>query len=308
MQDGDVASRNGCPNARYSAGDRPPLPYCDDQAKVNLIVRLRSFALASRPAIIPDMPIFGSDGGLVGIVERVSGVRIVLQRTGASDADQHFIPLAWVAGVTDRVTLDCPAADARPRSVTTTASVGDQRRVIGPIVWTGVGIAAVALIYAAATLIPRAPSEPLPAPAASATSSLKTPKTIVAPVTISPPSAPPATPLARAAMVAEYLNSNDPVPQRFSLDTVSFAPGSTALDGAGARAIDGIAGVMTTHLNTKIKLAIVSGGGAVAVRRAAAIRAALIIRGVAPYRIAMGPSRTRPRGSKSGVEMVILAK
>ena len=254
------------------------------------------------------MPIFGSDGGLVGIVDRVSGVRIVLQRTGVSDADQHFIPLAWVAGVTDRVTLDCPAADARPRSVTTTASVGDQRRVIGPIVWTAVGVAAVALIYAAATLIARAPPKPLPAPVPSAAPS---PKAVAAPVTISRPSAPPvvlATPLAQPATVAEYLNSDDPVPQRFSLDTMRFAPGSTALDGAAAKAVDGIARVMTTHLNTKIKLAIVPGGGAVAVRRAAAIRAALIIRGIAPYRIAMGPSRTRSRGSKSGVEMVILAK
>jgi len=257
------------------------------------------------------MPIFGSDGGLVGIVDRVSGVRIVVQRTGVSDADQHFIPLAWVAGVTDRVTLDCPAAAARPRSATATASVGDQRRVIGPIVWTGVGVAAVALIYAVVTLIARAPPGRLAAPAPSATPSPETPKTIAAPVTISPPSGPPAvpaTPLARPATVAEFLNSDDPLPQRFSLDTVGFAPGSTALDGAAAKAIDGIAGVMTTHLNTKIKLAAESGGGAVAVRRAAAIRAALIIRGVAPYRIAMGPSRTRSRGSKTGVEMVILAK
>lgn len=269
---------------------------------------MRSFVLASRPAIIPDMPIFGSDGGLVGIVDRVSGVRIVLQRTGASEADQHFIPLAWVASVSDRVTLDCPAADARPRSVTATSSVGDQRRVIGPILWTGVGLAAVALLYGAATLIRRPPPEPLPAPVPSATPS---PKTIAEPVTVSRPSAPPAvpaTPLAQPAAVAEFLNSNDPVPQRFSLDSVSFAPGSTVLDGAAAKAIDGIAGVMTTHLNTKIKLAVVSDGGAVASRRAAAIRAALIMRGVAAYRIAMGPSRTRSRGSKSGVDMVILAK
>jgi hypothetical protein len=255
------------------------------------------------------MPIFGSDGGLVGIVDRVSGVRIVLQRTGASDADQHFIPLAWVAGVTDRVTLDCPAADARPRSVIATASAGDRRSVIGPVLWTSVVVAAVALIYGAVTLIPRAPPESSPAAAHSATPSA-TPKTIVAPVTVSPSAPPvvPVMPLAQPATVAEYLNSDDPVPQRFSLDTMGFAPGSTALDGAGVKAIDGIAGVMTTHVNTKIKLAVGAGGGAVALRRAAAIRDALIVRGVAPYRIAMGLSRTRSRGSKSGVEMVILAK
>jgi outer membrane protein OmpA-like peptidoglycan-associated protein len=283
------------------------LPNCNDHAKVNQILSLRSFVLASRPAIIPDMPIFGSDGGLVGIVDRVSGVRIVLQRTGVSDADQHFIPLAWVAGVTDRVTLDCPAANARAPSATAvgTASVGDQRRVVGPVLWTIVGVVAVLLIYGASNLIPRAKPDAPSVPGPTATPS---PKATVQAAVESAPPAVPAMPLARPATVAEYLNSDDPVPQRFSLDSVGFAPGSTAVDGAAAKAIDGIAGVMTTHLNTKIKLAVDSGGGAVAVRRAAAIRAALIIRGVAPYRIAMGPSRTRSRGSKSGVEMVILAK
>jgi outer membrane protein OmpA-like peptidoglycan-associated protein len=287
------------------------LPNCNDHAKVNQILPLRSFVLASRPAIIPDMPIFGSDGGLVGIVDRVSGVRIVVQRTGVSDADQHFIPLAWVAGVTDRVTLDCPAANARAPSATAvgTASVGDQRRVIGPVLWTIVGVVAVLLIYGASHLLPRAkpdaPSVPVPA---TTPSPKATGQAAVESAPRSAPPAVPATPLAQPATVAEYLNSDDPVPQRFSLDSVGFAPGSTALDGAATKTIDGIAGVMTTHLNTKIKLAVDSYGGAVAVRRAAAIRAALIIRGVAPYRIAMGPSRTRSRGSKSGVEMVILAK
>jgi outer membrane protein OmpA-like peptidoglycan-associated protein len=268
-----------------------------------------SFILAGRPAIIPDMPIFGSDGGLVGIVERVSDVRIVVQRTGVSEADQHFIPLAWVAGVTDRVTLDCPAADARPPSATATQSVGDQRRVIGPIVWAGVGVAAVALLYGAATLFPRtAPvAEPTPAPSVT-----PAPKNVTGPaVAPSPrPAVPvvPATPFAQPATVAEFLNSNDPVPQRFSLDAVAFAPGSATLDGAAVKTIDGIASVMTTHLNTKIKLALSPQGGGLALRRATAIRAALIIRGVAPYRIAMGPSRERSSSPKTGVDLVVLAK
>jgi hypothetical protein len=267
--------------------------------------------MASRPAIIPDMAIFGSDGALVGIVDRMSGVRIVVQRTGVSDADQHFIPLAWVAGVTDRVTLDCPAANARAPSATAvgTPTIGDQRRVVGPMLWTIVGVAAVLLIYGASNLIPRTKSDAPPVPVPTAAPSPKA--AVQAAAESAPRSTPPAvpvTPLAQPATVAEYLNSDDPVPQRFSLDSVRFAPGSTALDSAAGKTIDGIAGVMTTHLNTKIKLAVDPGGGAVAARRAATIRAALIIRGVAPYRIAMGPSRARSRGSKSGVDMVILAK
>jgi outer membrane protein OmpA-like peptidoglycan-associated protein len=277
-------------------------------AKTNLIPRSWSFVLASRPAIIPDMPIFGSDGGLVGTVERVSGVRIVLQRMGVSEADQHFIPLAWVASVTDRVTLDCPAADARPRSATAVSGGGDGRRGIGPALWAGVGVVAVVLLYAASTLIPRANPDAAPVPVPTVKPSPKpTAQPVLAP-SAPTPSPTPTTPLAQPAAVAEFLNSNDPIPQRFSLDSVAFAPGSAALDGAGTKTVEGIAGVMTTHLNTKIKLAADPGDGALAMRRAAAVRAALIVRGVAAYRIAIGPSRVRPRDSKSGVEMVILAK
>ena len=100
------------------------------------------------------MPIFGSDGGLVGTVDRVIGVRIRLARMGVSEADQFFIPLSWVANVTDRVTLDRSAADARPASAT--QGPGEMKRsLVGPAMWTGVGVVGVALLYGASTLIPR---------------------------------------------------------------------------------------------------------------------------------------------------------
>ena len=41
--------------------------------------------MSDRAAIIPDMPIFGSDGALVGTVHRVSGVRILVNHIGASE-------------------------------------------------------------------------------------------------------------------------------------------------------------------------------------------------------------------------------
>ena len=266
--------------------------------------------MAGRPAIIPDMPIFGSDGGLVGIVDRVAGVRIVLARDGVLESDQHYIPLSWVASVTDRVTLDCPAADARPKSATAQQQTG-RSRLFGPATWAGVGVAAVVLLYLGSTLIPRAdapvgakaPPVPTPTPSPSATPAS------TANTGVPAPAVPAGVPLASPQSVAEFLNSDDPVPQRFSLDSVGFADGSATISGATARAIDGIAGVMTTHLNTKIKLAAAADGGALALRRVAAIKAALIARGVAEYRIATGTGRARSRDdAKSGVEMVILAK
>ena len=69
--------------------------------------------------------------------------------------------------------------------------------------------------------------------------------------------------------MAAYLASDAPAPQRFALDT-GFAPGAASLDAAGTTAVRGIAGVMTEHLNTKIKLA--ASGGGLALRRAAAIK------------------------------------
>lgn len=264
--------------------------------------------MAGRPAIIPDMPIFGSDGDLVGTVDRVAGVRIVLARTGVSEADQHYIPLSWVASVTDRVTLDCPAADARPQSVTAQAETR-QHRLFGPATWAGVGVAAVVLLYLGSNLIPRAGPAPEPSPTPKPIPSPAPIPTPVVVATVAAPAPPPELPLASPQSIAEFLNSNDPAPQRFSLDSIGFATGSASVAGPASKAVDGIAAVMTTHLNTKIKLAALSDGGPLALRRVAALKAALIARGVADYRIATGAVRANGRdGAKAGVEMVILAK
>ena len=266
--------------------------------------------MAGRPAIIPDMPIFGSDGGLVGIVDRVAGVRIVLARDGVLESDPHYIPLSWVASVTDRVTLDCPAANARPKSVTAQQEPGT-RRLFGPATWAGVGVAAVVLLYLGSTLIPRAgapvgAAAPSPVPTLSPSPSARAEGEGTS--TRTPATRPDVT-LASPQSIAEFLNSNDPPPQRFSLDSVAFPDGSATVSGDAAKAIDGIAVVMTTHLNTKIKLAAASDAGGLALRRVAAIRAALIGRGVADYRITTGAGRARSRnGAKSGVEMIVLAK
>ena len=183
----------------------------------------------------------------------------------------------------------------------------DGRRTLGPVLWGVVGVVALLLLYGIGTLILRARPDAVATPAPAASPSPKPVARAAAPA--APVRAPaPGTPLARPATVAAFLNSDAPIPQRFSLDTVGFAPGSATLDGTASRALDGIAGVMTTHLNTKIKLAASTENGALAMRRAAAIRAALIVRGVAAYRITTGPSRERGRGSKSGVDLVVLAK
>ena len=57
------------------------------------------------------MEVIGSDGTVVGTVDRVQGSEIKL--TKGSGAAHHFIPLDWVAGVDSKVRLSKPARDAR---------------------------------------------------------------------------------------------------------------------------------------------------------------------------------------------------
>jgi hypothetical protein len=259
--------------------------------------------MSERAAIIPDMPIFGSDGGLVGTVHRVSGAQIIVNHVGASEADQHAIPLARVAEVTDRVTLDCPAADAGPER----AGEAVARRSYAPFVWLGTGALGIALLYGAASLIMRGPAAPKapPTPVPLATPAQK--ETVAAASAPSP--APTATPTpsgpveANPKSLGAYLQSDAPPAQRFALGT-AFTGDAATLNAAGLASIRGIAGVMATHLNTQVKLAASGGLGS---RRAMAIKRALLAYGVADYRIATGASRVPVKGG-SGVELVVLAK
>ena len=61
-----------------------------------------------------DMQVLGSDGGMIGRVDGVSGERIKLKRSADTGGGlHHFIPSAWVARIDDHVHLDRSAATAR---------------------------------------------------------------------------------------------------------------------------------------------------------------------------------------------------
>jgi hypothetical protein len=263
--------------------------------------------VASRRPIVPGMPIIGSDGALVGLVDRVMGVRIQVQKTGVSDADRYYIPVAWVTGVTDRVTLDRSAVKARIDSAGASKIGGAGG--MGPALWAGLGLVLLGSLYGGYTLLKRGPAM-RQAATASAGDVGPTIGVDGAPA-VAGGSAPlvadvaaPTTPQS----IAEFLNSNSPVPQAFSLDAVSFAPGSAVIVGAAEKAVEGIASILTTHLNARIKLATLPGGGTLAVRRVMAIKSELVDRGVAEYRIVTGPERGHIRDAKSGIAMIVLAK
>lgn len=265
--------------------------------------------MASRPPILPDMPIFGSDGVLVGTVHRVSGFRIILNRIGVSDADQHVIPLAHVADVTDRVILSCPAIDARPVNA---GEEADKRRLIGPVGMLAVGVAGIALVYGVASFALHQHRTVPPQAAIVAVAALPVVRSPVEraarPVAVIPTV--PAMLLPTSAVaVAAFLSSDLPTPQRFSLDSVSFMPGSATVDANGKAVMRSLARLLIAHPNTVVKLSASSASGAMGLRRAEAIKELLMGLGTAEYRIATGTARSSPRdGAKSGIEMIVLRK
>lgn len=285
-----------------------------------------------RAAIIPNMTIFGSDGVPVGRVHHMSGIQIVVDRIGTSRVDLYRIPLSWVAAVSDRVTLNRPAAEAR-RSPSAASGPGPRRllRV------AGIGVAvlgALGLVFENRGLImqndvpaedagvgqppvaaPVAPIAPAPAVAPAAVPAVpvggsRAPMPSSGGSALSSPAAPstglgagPAVLAGTSAMIA-YLDSPSLEPRAFPIGDAALA----ALDRHDRRipVIDGMAAMMNERLNMRIKLA-AAGGGALAVRRVATIRAALVGRGVAPYRIATGAGGRTAR-AKPGVQVIVLTK
>ena len=216
--------------------------------------------MSDRAAIIPDMPIFGSDGALVGTVHRVSGVRILVNHVGASEADQHVIPVARVASVTDRVTLDCPAAEARAAR---SGGEGGRARSFAPVVWLGVGGGRRLDLWRgdddpARVAAPRRPPRRRRRDARSAgarQAPLRGPSGAApAPVRATGPVQ------ASRATIATYLGSDVPARATLRARRRVRPRRRRRSNAAGKASVRGIAAVMTEHLNTKIKLAAYGGG------------------------------------------------
>ncbi len=70
--------------------------------------------MVNEGSIHEGMEVIGSDGGMIGRVDRAEGSRVLLQPTSQlSGAHRHAFPIAWVARADDHVHLDRTAALAR---------------------------------------------------------------------------------------------------------------------------------------------------------------------------------------------------
>lgn len=68
--------------------------------------------MADTSKIAEHMPVYGSCGTKLGVVDHVQGDQIKLTRNDSPDGQHHLIPTAWVSRVDQHVYLskDCEAA------------------------------------------------------------------------------------------------------------------------------------------------------------------------------------------------------
>ena len=59
------------------------------------------------------MEVVGSDGAVVGTVDRVQGSEIKLTKGADKSGQHHFIPLDWVENVDSKVQLSKAAGDVK---------------------------------------------------------------------------------------------------------------------------------------------------------------------------------------------------
>ena len=106
-----------------------------------------------------DMQVLGSDGGMIGRVDGVTGDRIKLKRSAeAGGGVHHFIAMAWVARVDDHVHLDRSAALAREGWTAEGGSAGAgsgapradaySRRGSNWVIWIAVAALVLVTLYA----------------------------------------------------------------------------------------------------------------------------------------------------------------
>jgi hypothetical protein len=68
--------------------------------------------------IAPHMEVVGSDGVHVGVVDQIEGTDEIKLANDATEAQPHYIPLAWLAHAEVKVHLNLTADEARMRWVT----------------------------------------------------------------------------------------------------------------------------------------------------------------------------------------------
>lgn len=75
----------------------------------------------ARSLIKPRMPVVGSEDGQFAVVDHVEG-RDLIKLARDEHGQHHYIPLAWVTSVDDRVHVDRPGAQAMREWTTTPAA------------------------------------------------------------------------------------------------------------------------------------------------------------------------------------------
>ena len=246
------------------------------------------------------LAVIASDGEPVGAVDKVEGDRIKLTRKDSTDNDHHYIPLAWVARVEERVHLSRTGADVRATfgqqhaAHGRTAAAHDDGRKKNWLPWILAALGLLALLWA----LSRCDRDPQ-ATTETATTTTETAAVDTSGVAVSGETAAAGTAAATAAATTDvlgqmqaYLGSGEAAGRRFTFDNIHFATNSAELPADANTTIAGIAQALQGAPNARLRIegyADARGdGGANAqlgAQRAEAVARALIGAGVAANRV-----------------------
>lgn len=245
------------------------------------------------------LAVIASDGEPVGAVDKVEGDRIKMTRKDSTDGAHHFIPLAWVARVEERVHLNRTGADVRTAwgsDRATTAAHGaaaTHDRKTNWLPWILLGLGLLALLWA----LSRCDRQEDPAVTATTTTTTETVDTSGVAVSGETAAAGTAAATANATgdalgLMQAYLASNEAAGRRFTFDNIHFATNSAELPADAGATITGLSQALAAYPNARIRVegyADARGGeGANAqlgAQRAEAVARALIGAGVAANRV-----------------------
>jgi outer membrane protein OmpA-like peptidoglycan-associated protein len=248
------------------------------------------------------LAVIASDGEPVGAVDKVEGDRIKLTRKDSTDNEHHYIPLAWVARVEERVHLNRTGADVRasfgPQHAAAARAAGahhDGERKTNWLAWIALALGLLALLWA----LSRCDREDPQATTATTTTTTETTAVDTSGVAVSGETAAAGTAAATATASSDvlsqmqaYLASTEAAGRRFTFDNIQFATSSAELPADAGTTIGAIAQALQATPNARIRVeGYADARGAeganaqLGAQRAEAVARALIAAGVAANRV-----------------------
>jgi outer membrane protein OmpA-like peptidoglycan-associated protein len=276
--------------------------------------------MVDRSQIREHMDVVGPDGARVGRVDGVEGDRIKLTRVDSPDGQHHYLPLSEVTRVDDRVHVatgaignDLGVGTDTTRSVAGAAPMVENRADLPPIrnrqvegsrprsnfylpwIVGAVGLLLlVLLLHQCNKEVGKVPEE---TPAAVAAAAPVTPAAPAAALPVETVTLPggrtfSAAPQSLNYELQRFLASSEPAPRSFTFDQLNFATNAATIRDEDRATVDALGDILAAYPAARVRITgYADARGAepanatLGAERAAAVRTALVAKGVAENRI-----------------------